>query len=58
MYVGVSATKFDEMRHDGRMPEPKLIDGRKVWDVRQLDIAFDALPDHNAPPAASTWDDV
>ena len=35
MYVGVSATKFDEMRVDGRMPRPKQIDGRKVWDVRR-----------------------
>lgn len=43
-YVGVSATKFDKMVSDGRMPKPKRIDGRKVWDVRALDEFFDALP--------------
>ena len=44
MFVGVSASKFDELVRDGRMPGPKRIDGRKVWDVRQLDLAFDDLP--------------
>lgn len=45
VYVGVSATKFDEMVGDGRMPKAKEIDARRVWDVRALDSAFDALPD-------------
>jgi hypothetical protein len=43
-YVGVSPSKFDEMRKDGRIGPPKLIDARKVWDIYQLDEAFDALP--------------
>ena len=43
-YVGISATKFDELVADGRMPQPKKIDARRIWDVRQLDAAFDALP--------------
>lgn len=43
-YVGISPSKFDEMIADGRMPKPKQIDGRKVWDVRALDSAFDDLP--------------
>jgi predicted DNA-binding transcriptional regulator AlpA len=46
-YVGVSATKFDEMVTDGRMPKPKRIDGRVVWDRLQLDSAFAALPDED-----------
>jgi hypothetical protein len=28
---------------DGRMPKPKRIDGRVVWDRLQLDLAFAAL---------------
>jgi hypothetical protein len=43
-YVGISASKFDEMVQAGRMPGPKLIDRRKVWDRLALDDAFDALP--------------
>lgn len=47
MYLGISASKFDEMRLDGRVGPPKLIDARKVWDVRHLDDVFDNLPDEN-----------
>jgi predicted DNA-binding transcriptional regulator AlpA len=43
-YVGVGVTKFDEMVADARMPRPKRIDGRTVWDRVQLDKAFAALP--------------
>ncbi len=43
-YIGVGASKFDAMVADGRMPKPKKIDGRRVWDVRSLDRSFDALP--------------
>ena len=44
-YVGVGTTKFDEMVTDGRMPRPKRIDGRLVWDRLKLDAAFSDLPD-------------
>lgn len=43
-YIGVSPTMLDEMVADGRMPKPKRINTRTVWDIRQLDIAFDAIP--------------
>ena len=51
-YIGIGASKFDVMVADCRMPKPKKIDGRRVWDVRSLDRAFEALPggadsDHN-----------
>jgi predicted DNA-binding transcriptional regulator AlpA len=42
-YVGLGATKFDQMVIDGRMPKPKRIDGRVVWDRLSLDAAFDDL---------------
>lgn len=56
MYVGVGATKFDTMVNDGRMPKAKKIDGRKVWDVRKLDVAFEALPDEDG--GGSSWADA
>lgn len=52
-YVGVGTTKFDEMVGDGRMPKAKRIDGRVVYDVLKLDVAFDALPDDDAP--VNSW---
>lgn len=44
-YIGVGVTKFDEMVADGRMPKPKRIDSRVVWDRAKLDAAFSDLPD-------------
>ena len=58
IYVGVGTTKFDEMIADGRMPAPRRIDGRRVWDIRELDIAFDALPAENAAvKKKDPWDE-
>jgi hypothetical protein len=48
-YIGVSASKFDELREAKKMPAPRLIEGRKVWDVRELDLAFDSFPTEDAP---------
>jgi predicted DNA-binding transcriptional regulator AlpA len=52
-YVGVSPTLFDEMVDDGRMPQPKTVNSRRVWDRKQLDEAFEALPTRDDP---NPWD--
>ena len=57
-YIGVGATKFDEMVGDGRMPKPKKIDGRIVWDLRKLDAAFDALEDQDTAQKRRKWDSL
>lgn len=46
-YVGVSPTTFDAMIKSNAMPKPKHIGRRRVWDRRQIDLAFEALPDEN-----------
>jgi predicted DNA-binding transcriptional regulator AlpA len=57
-YLGVSPSKFDELVKDGRMPRPRLIDSRKVWDVYELDMAFDELPRQDSSSiTGSSWDD-
>jgi hypothetical protein len=33
-----------------RMPQPKLINTRKVWDRLALDMAFDELPEKDKAP--------
>ncbi len=52
---GVSASLFDEMVKDGRMPQPKQINSRRVWDRRQLDEAFEQLPDNSQ---CNPWDEA
>jgi hypothetical protein len=54
-YIGLSASKFDELVADRRMPQPKRVDGRKIWDVKALDRAFDALPE-DGEQITNPWD--
>lgn len=56
MYVGISASKFDQMVADGRMPPPKRIDARKIWDRDAIDSAFSELPDDPAFCSEAPWD--
>jgi predicted DNA-binding transcriptional regulator AlpA len=53
-YVGISASLFDVLVKDGRMPPPKRINSRAVWDRLQLDTAFVALPSNDT--SANPWD--
>jgi hypothetical protein len=57
-YIGVGATNFDRMVEDGRMPKPKRVDSRVLWDRVLLDEAFEALKDADAPiaPQRNPWD--
>lgn len=43
-YIGVSPGKFDELVSDRRMPPPRPIGTRRVWDRLELDAAFTDLP--------------
>lgn len=58
MYLGIGSGMFDEMRAAGKIEPPRLIKGRKLWDIRDLDVAFEALPREDAPALGSSWDDV
>ena len=55
-YVGVSPSKFDRLVADGRMPPPIKLDGCTVWDMRQLDRAFDVLAQETED--ANPWSQV
>lgn len=58
-YIGISATKFDQMVEDRRMPKPIALDGRRVWDVQALDRAFDKLAGQDDSNGDSNeWDEV
>ena len=45
IYLGISPSKFDELRRDGRVGPAKVLDGRKLYAVEMLDEFFNALPD-------------
>jgi hypothetical protein len=54
--VSVSPSLFDILVKDGRMPAPKRINSRSVWDRLQLDAAFAALPSNDQ--SVNPWDEI
>lgn len=55
-YIDVSPTLFDQMVADGRMPRPKVINSRRVWDRRKVAEAFTVL-EEDARHQEDEWDD-
>jgi predicted DNA-binding transcriptional regulator AlpA len=46
-YLDMSRSKFLELVEQGRLPQPKVIDGIRVWDRLALDVAFVEFPERN-----------
>jgi len=57
-YLGVGTSKFDEMVKDGRMPAPKMIDSRLIWDRWEIDLAFEELPYRGDERSVNPWDEL
>ena len=55
-YVGVSPSLFDMLIKDGRMPGPKRVNSRVIWDRLKLDAAFEALADTDAGSSEDEWE--
>jgi predicted DNA-binding transcriptional regulator AlpA len=53
-YIGIGTTLFDEMVLDSRMPSPRMINGRTVWDQEELYAAFKALPHRGVAGAVTS----
>ena len=69
VYLSLSPSFFRKLVADGLMPRPRVIGGRRIWDIEELDLAFKALPreggDHDPIFVAEShgevpnpWDDV
>ena len=58
MYLGIGVGLFDELRAAGKVAPPRLIGNRKLWDIRDLDMAFESLPREDAPALGETWDNA
>jgi hypothetical protein len=46
-YLGISPSKFDELRKANRIAPAKVLDGRLIFTTERLDEFLDALPDEN-----------
>jgi hypothetical protein len=56
--IGISASKFRMLVAEKRMPSPRRLDGRNIWDVDELRAAFKVLPHNGESEKADTWADV
>lgn len=57
-YIGVGTTLWDELVADGKMPKPKQIKARRVWDRFEIDVAFTELHTTESFAEDSSWDVV
>lgn len=55
--IGLGVSKFRAMVDDGRMPRPRKADGRLLWDVDELRVAFKSLPREGGEERADSWND-
>jgi predicted DNA-binding transcriptional regulator AlpA len=56
--IGVSATTFDGLVREGRMPRPRQLGSRRIWDVDEIRAAFKVLPRDGEDQEDETWADV
>jgi hypothetical protein len=57
MYIGVSPSLFDQLVEEGTMPQSFKIRSCTLWDIRDLDEAFDALKTERDDTAENETDD-
>ncbi len=56
--IGISASKFRSLVGEKRMPSPRRLDGRNIWDVDELRAAFKTLPHLEDSDKANSWADL
>lgn len=56
-YLGIGTTLFDTLVSDGRIHQPKRIEGRVVWDRLRLDEDFSSLPESAPTMTKNEWDE-
>lgn len=44
VYLSLSPSFFRKLVEQRLMPRPRVIGGRRIWDVEELDLAFKSMP--------------
>ena len=58
LYLSLSTSFFRTLVQQGVMPRPRLIGRRRVWDVVEIDVAFEAIPhEDEVEKGSGTWAD-
>lgn len=54
--VGVSSNYFGQLVEEGRMPQPREIGRRVLWDTEEVKAAWRAIPKRGEAAKANSWD--
>jgi hypothetical protein len=44
VYLSLSPSFFRRLVEQSIMPRPRVVGGRRIWDIEELDLAFRSLP--------------
>ena len=56
--LGISRNLFNTMVDDGRMPRPRVVNGRRLWDADEVRVAFRTIPRDGDETSSNPWDMV
>jgi hypothetical protein len=57
VFVGVSPSYFRELVERNIMPLARRLGKRRIWDIRELNAAFDELPREKDDRSNDSWSD-
>lgn len=55
--IGISASFFDKLVRDGRMPQPRDLEGRVLWDSEEVRAAWRQIPKRGQGARRNTFDE-
>ncbi len=44
VYLSISPSYFRKLVEMRKMPRPRIVGSRRIWDIEELDMAFKCLP--------------
>jgi predicted DNA-binding transcriptional regulator AlpA len=56
--LGISAGTFDKLVKAGKLPEPREVESRILWDSAEIRAAWRAMPRRGQQPPGNEWDSV
>jgi predicted DNA-binding transcriptional regulator AlpA len=56
--LGISAGTFDKLVKTGKLPEPREVESRILWDSKEIEAAWRAMPRRGQPATVNEWDSV
>ena len=54
--LGISGGTFDKLVRAGKLPEPREVESRILWDAKEIEAAWRAMPKRGQPSTSNEWD--